>query len=273
MKLGYINYLNLLPLYYGLETGRTVWDGELVTGPPTHVNALFYRGQADVSPISSIQYARGPESDLLLPGLSITALGPVQSILLFSRRRPEDLTGGVVALTASSATSVVLTKILLRRYWQVAVTYRIEPPDLDAMLAVADAALLIGDDALRAGLSANWCGEALRVTDLGAVWRDFTGLPMVYAVFAAHPAAVPDVPATLDVLARSRWVAARDPAGLVERGAATRGLPLHLVDIYLNRIIRHDFAEAEQAGLLRFYQEAASIGELAVVPDLRFIKT
>lgn len=284
MRLGYITYLNLLPVYFGLETGRTPWEGEMVTGPPTRINALFQRGEVDVAPISSIEYARARETDLLLPGLAVSARGHVQSILLFSHHPPAELDGGLVSLTASSATSVVLTRVLFKRYWRVAVSYSTEPPDLDVMLTHADAALLIGDDALRAGLAlgvlpwrgkkpqqtARWRGEPVYVTDLGAVWWEYTGLPMVYATFVARGEVRQGIPSVLDGLVRSRGEALRDPLGLVRAAAWGRGFPPGLVDVYLNRTIRHDLGEREQAGLLRFYAEAAAIGELERVPDLRF---
>lgn len=283
VRLGYIDYLNLLPIYYGLETGRTALDGVLVAGPPRRVNDLYRRGLLDVSPISSVEYARGAESDVLLPGLSVCAWGHVQSILLFSRRSPDRLNGATVSFTASSATSVVLAQVLLRRYWQVDFIARTDPPDLDHMLARADAALLIGDDALQAGLRlgilpwrgaapscrAERLGEALVVTDLGAVWWEYRGLPMVYAVFAAHGSEVSALDEARKVLHRSQAEAAADTAGLLRLAADSRGFSSELVASYLLGSIRHDLGPMERQGLLAFYLEAAAIGAIQAVPPLR----
>lgn len=293
MRLGYIDYLNLLPVYYGLETGRTRFQGELVTGPPTYINDLYRQGRLDVAPVSSIEYARGAGS-VLLPGLSVASWGHVQSILLLSKRAPEDLDGATIAYTSSSATSVVLAKVLLRRYWRVQCGGRTEPPDLDQMLAKADAALLIGDDALKAGLRlgvlpwrsravsqrAQWRGEPLVVTDLGAAWWDYKALPMVFAVFAARAAEVaardPGTPSTkasvaaeaMEVLCRSQAEAAADIGGLLRRASEVRGFPLDLAASYLLGSIRHDLGPLERQGLLAFYQEAAAIGEIDAAPEL-----
>ena len=283
VRLGYIDYLNLLPVYYGLETGRTNLDGVLVAGPPTRVNALYHRGLLDVAPISSIEYARGAGDDVLLPGLSVCAWGHVQSILLFSRRSPDRLNGATVSFTASSATSVALAQVLLRRYWRVEFKARTDPPDLDRMLAHADAALLIGDDALRAGLQVGalpWCeaassrrgfrqGEALVVTDLGAVWWEYRGLPMVYAVFAAHGSEPLALEEAQESLHRSQAEAAADTAGLLHLASDSRGFSPELVASYLLGSIRHGLGPVERQGLLAFYQEAAAIGAIQAVPELR----
>jgi len=297
MRLGYINYLNFLPVYYGLEVGRTAFDGDLITGTPSRINHLFHEGLVDVAPISSIEYARSRGSDaprlrdaVLLPGLSVSSWGHVQSILLISRRAPEDLEGATVAFTSASATSVVLARVLLQRYWGVSCDGRTEPPDLDRMLATADAALLIGDDALRAGLRLGvlpwrsgsacevvwWRGEALVVTDLGAAWWEFKGLPMVFAVFAAHAGATAHsagaasmVQTAMDVLERSRADAAADVAGLLHWASQVRGFPPDLAASYLLGSIRHDLGPLERQGLTAFYREAAAIGELDSVPELR----
>lgn len=283
VRLGYIDYLNLLPVYYGLETGRTRLDGALVAGPPTRVNALYRRGLLDVAPISSIEYARGAGDDVLLPGLSVCAWGHVQSILLFSRRSPDRLSGATVSFTASSATSVTLAQVLLRCYWQVDFTARTDPPDLDRMLAHADAALLIGDDALRAGLQLGvlpWReaassrrvdrqGESLVVTDLGAVWWEYRGLPMVYAVFAAHGSEPSALEEAQEALLLSQAGGAADTAGMLRLASQSRGFSPEMVASYLLGSIRHDLGPTERQGLLAFYQEAAAIGAVRSVPGLR----
>ena len=107
-------------------------------------------GELDIAPIPAIEYARHAEELVLLPDIAISSDGDVQSILLLSKRPAEELDGATVALTSSSRTSQVLTRILLAKRWGVSASYVEMPPDLGSMLRDADAALLIGDDALRA---------------------------------------------------------------------------------------------------------------------------
>lgn len=209
LRLGQVDYANCLPVYTAIEEGIVPLNADIFKGHPTELNARFLEGNLDITPMSSIEYARNSGECLILPDLSISANGPVMSILLFSRVPVTELEGKTVCLPTSSATSVVLLKILLEHYYQVGVTYTTAKPDLDEMLAGSDAALLIGDDAMRAdvrlrspksgpaGYGASWhepgtkAGAAqtesgLYVTDLGEAWKEFTGEPMVFAVWVIH---------------------------------------------------------------------------------------
>ncbi|MGH3261628.1 MAG: menaquinone biosynthetic enzyme MqnA/MqnD family protein, partial [Trebonia sp.] len=131
--------------------------------------------------------------------LAVGSDGPVMSCVLVSQVPLERLDGQLVTLGATSRTTVELAKMVLEEQVGVRPTYLSCPPDLAAMMLEAPAAVLIGDAALRATLH-DGPRLGLAVHDMGAAWRDWTGLPMVFAVWAArrefaaaHPGLVKDV--------------------------------------------------------------------------------
>lgn len=187
LRLGQVDYVNCLPVYTGIAEGIFPLEAEIVKGNPAELNAKFLAGELDITPLSSIEYARNTGQCLILPGLSISADGQVMSILLFSKVPVTELEGKTVCLPNSSATSVVLLKILLEHYYQVGVNYITTKPNLDEMLSAGDAALLIGDDAMQAYVKLQeQQNSGLYVTDLGEAWKEFSGEAMVYAVWAIH---------------------------------------------------------------------------------------
>lgn len=271
VRLGYIDYLNCLPVYYGIEQGIIDLPVCVRRGTPAELNRLFLDGGLDITPISSIEYARHADQCVVLPDLSISAWGRVASILLFHRvplpavRR--------VALTSASATSVVLTQIILRERYGLDPEYVTMAPDLPAMLAAADAALVIGDDALLAH-QAVLRGEfpGVTATDLGEEWRRLTGHCMVYALWVVRRDVAERYPDGVHLVARLlqesqaySWAHLDD---LVAEAVRRRGLPEPVVRDYF-RTIRHRLGPAERAGLAAYLYHAHRIGALAAVPELQ----
>ncbi len=218
-RVGHIQFLNCLPIYWGLVRAGTLLDVELTKDTPDRLNELLVAGDLDIGPISLVEYLRNADSLALLPDIAIGSDGPVLSVNLVSQRPLHELDGRRVALGSTSRTSVLLARMWLEQVHGVRPEYFTCPPDLTTMLLEADAAVLIGDAALRATYDAPRRG--LQVHDLGAAWRDWSGLPMVFAVWAArreyaeaNPGLVKDV--------HSAFVRSRDDAlAHVEEVAAT----------------------------------------------------
>ncbi len=188
LRLGVIDFLNVRPLYDGLET---MLHGEvtLVQAVPTALNRALLAGEIDIAPISAIEAARHAEDYVVLPGLSVASLGAVQTVLLFSRfADPAALHGRPVALTDQSATSAALVKVLCRERYHVTPGWLTLPSDLDVMFAQADAALLIGDTALVEGVKRRTLANGVRpyLFDLGDEWLKLSGQPFVFAVWAGR---------------------------------------------------------------------------------------
>jgi chorismate dehydratase len=269
-KVGHIQFLNCLPLYYGLVKSYALLDIELIKGTPTELNNLLISGSLDISPISSIEYARNYQSLVLFPDFTVSSDGEVKSILLLSRFPIEELSGKKVALTNTSATSQILLKIILSRGYGVKPEYFTCPPDLDKMLANADAALLIGDIALKYYVDR----KDFYLYDLGLEWEKMTGKKMVYAVWAVNRTFAEKQNELskyiFEIFKNSMDYSMKHLPEIAEYAARWEPFsPSFLIDYF--KSLRFDFKKDYQEGLLYFYRLAADIGELTGVPELEFV--
>lgn len=186
MRIGRIGYINCYPVYGAMDRGIVSVPGTLVTGTPTELNGLLAAGELDVSVVSAVEYARNADHYVLLPDLAVSCDGPVRSVALFSRRPVCELDGAAVLVSASSRTSVHLLELLCRDVWRIRprlAEARTEPRDLDDLAGLPhDAVLVIGDAALLLEASGGYPHRY----DLGEEWKSWTGLPFVFAVWAAR---------------------------------------------------------------------------------------
>lgn len=269
-RVGHIQFLNCLPLYDGLVRSGALLDVDLFKDTPDRLGDALLRGDLDIGPISLVPALQHADELLVLPDIAVGSDGPVLSVVLAGTRPPAELDGALVALGSTSRTSVLLAKLLLEQRYSIRPRYEVMPPDLTAMLLEADAAVLIGDVALRATHDA--AARGLHLLDLGAAWKEWTGLPMVFAVWAArrdyaeaHPGLVKDVHQAFtssleESLERVDMVAARaarweafDPATLAS---------------YFRTL---DFAlgPRQLAGVAAFAAKAAEIGAVPAGAALR----
>lgn len=266
LKLGIVDYLNCFPLLYPLK--QFGYFSNIIKGTPTELNKKFLEGKLDVTPISSIEYARNANECLILPDVSIAADGKVLSILLVSKYKIEELSGKTVALTTSSATSVALLKILLKIHFKVDVNYKDMAPELSSMLLATDAALLIGDDALREGLG----NSDAYVYDLGELWKDMTGYPMIYALWVmkesfanTHHAEVKQVATAMQ---KAKKYAQDNKETILNEAQKKYAFSPELLEKYF-ATIRYDFDTYYQQAVATFYQYAFKAGLLNIVPKLK----
>jgi len=262
--------LNCLPLYYGLVKSYALLDLELIKGLLTELNKLLISGKLDISPISSIEYARHHKSLVLFPDFTVSSDGKVKSILLLSRFPIEKLSGKKVALTSASATSQVLLKIILSRGYKIEPEYFICPPDLNRMFADADAALLIGDIALTYYVAA----KDFYLYDLGMEWKKLTGKKMVYAVWAVNRGFAEQQNElseyVFEIFKKSMTYSQEHLTEIAEYASRWEPFSFSFLMDYF-KTLRFDFGKDYQEGLLFFYQLAAEINALKTVPELEFI--
>ena len=262
VRLGAISYLNVAPVYDWLTRCSTdaLSGVALVEGTPAQMNRALEAGAVDISNVSSYAFGAHAREWALAPGLSVAAHGRVDSVLLFSWRADwRELDGGVVALSDHSATSVELTRVLAERRYGVHPRYVAMAPDLDAMLAQHDAALLIGDIALREGyLRREVAGRGRPfVFDLAREWQAWMDLPFVFAVWAirADRAEAVRAACVIDLLRDSTRRGLADLPRLAREAAARLDLPAPLCADYL-RLLDYDLSARDLLGLRRFLELA-----------------
>ncbi|OGW47183.1 MAG: hypothetical protein A2Y66_04625 [Nitrospirae bacterium RBG_13_41_22] len=269
-KIGHIQFLNCFPLYYGLVKSDALLDIELIRGTPTELNNLLIKGSLDISPISSIEFARHHKSLILLPDFTVSSNGEVKSILLISRCPIEDLSGKRIALSNTSATSQVLLKLILNRGYRVKPEYFTCSPDLNKMFAAADAALLIGDIALMCYVNS----KDFYLYDLGIEWKKFSGKKMVYAVWAVNRGFAETQSElnkyVFEIFKKSKVYSQEHLTEITEYAARWEPFSFSFLKDYFETL-RFDFGKDYQEGLLFFYQLAAELGELEAVPELEFV--
>lgn len=264
-RVGRIDFVNSDPVYHGIETGEVDADMRLVEGFPAALNDMLARGEIDIAPISSIEYARRSDEYYLLPDLSVSSRAEVGSVSLFSSVPAEELDGATVALASTSATSVVLLKILLNERYDVSPEYIVREPDASEMLAEADAGLVIGDHAL---LAARDEDIDVHVYDLGREWRDHTGERFVYAVWAVrNDVQRDDALAVADALQESKKVGYSNLDVIASELAERMDLDAEYAERYL-RMLDHDLTPAHRRGLTKYYEKAERIGEIEGVPEI-----
>lgn len=252
IRIGVVDYLNAWPLAWALMTER--YDPTRFTPvylPPAAVADGLADGSLDVGLVPSVELLRidGIER---LPGLCVASAHEVRSVLLVC---PGDVTEiETVALDTNSRTSAVLVQILLKERYGLEPEVVAAEPEIEAMLERADAALLIGDPALKIDL------DRYRCLDLAAEWRALTGHPFVFAVWAARGELAQDAD-LLDLLRRSLDLGIGEIAAIESRAARMLGLDVATAHAYLSRHLHYRLGEEEEKGLTEFLARAKALDE------------
>ena len=182
-RIGMVNFINTAPFYEVWR--RTVQrpDWQVTEATPAVLNKMLYANELDLGFFSSHEYAVHPKLYKILGDLSISASGPVGSVLLLSSVAPDQLDGKLVFLSSQSQTSVSLVKIVLEEFYGVQPRYQVGTvADIEQGEEAPAAVLVIGDEALRMRKLPQY---PFRI-DLGETWHQHTGLPFVFAVWAVR---------------------------------------------------------------------------------------
>jgi chorismate dehydratase len=259
LRVGIVNYLNSKPLAWGFLKGHHASLFVPSYHSPALVARLLAEGELDVGLVPSIEVQRIPGLTVV-PDLCVAADHEVRSVLLVSRTPVEEIRR--VALDDNSRTSAALVKILLAERYGLAPEYATTHPDVERMLAGADAALVIGDPALRVRR------DRYLILDLAAEWRALTGLPFVFAVWAVR--AEVDFPDLAFYFKSSLRFGLANLDILVRESAAELGLDSAEVRSYLTQNLRFFLQEPELAGLAEFFRRARAHGLLPEARELVF---
>jgi chorismate dehydratase len=282
LRVSAIHYLNPAPLMWNFEhepeRSRLSDRYSISSDTPAECAARLASGEADIGLVPVAAFAADP-SMLVIPGCTIASRDHVRSIIL-AVRNPEGVYGvRRVALDTSSLTSVAYTKILFARYWNSAPEFVPHAPDLDAMLHVADAALLIGDAALIAlehRRSREYrTGQHLTYYDLAHEWRAFSGTFWVSALWGVRPESIAGDSYLTSQIAED-FERSRD-AGIahIDTLAAewSRRIPVArpVIRSYLTENIWYIFDDDCMQGLELFYRYAVECRVLPAAPKLRYL--
>ncbi|GAA5007882.1 menaquinone biosynthetic enzyme MqnA/MqnD family protein [Kitasatospora paranensis] len=268
-RVGHIQFLNCLPLYWGLARTGTLLDLDLTKDTPEKLSDLLVGGALDIGPITCVEYLRHADELVVLPDIAVGSDGPVMSCVIVSKVPLAELDGRPVALGSTSRTSVRLARLLLEEREGVSPEYFSCPPDLDAMLASADAAVLIGDPALRASLE-QAPRQGLAVHDLGAMWKEWTGLPFVFAVWAARRDYVerhPEMTAAVHrAFLESRDLSLMEAAKVAEQASRWESFDAPLLEQYFTEALDYSLGERQLAGIAEFARRVGHTSGFA--PDV-----
>ena len=266
LRLGSISFANSLPVDLGLLCGRIAHSADIASGPPAKLNEALLRGELDVSPVSSLFFAEHADRFYLLPDLSISSGSAVDSVLLLSRKPIEDLKDARIAVTRMGCTTPALLEILLaerlgfRARLETQDTGRVWPNGYDAILVIGDEALAWKERAAT---------EKLIIWDLAEAWRQWTGLPFVFALWAVRREAWEKDPGAVRELHRA--LLASRGWGLshmeeVRRAAMPRtGLSEQTITVYFRRLF-YGFGAEQREGLDLFLEKANKKARLQQIP-------
>jgi len=290
LRISVVEYLNTAPLVWGFVEGPLQGKYDLSFTVPSQCAESLRTGQADLAIIPAIEYQR-IENIVALPGMAVAAKGEVRSILIVAKK-PIDM-AKKIALDSSSRSSAALVRLLARDLWGIQPEFVEAAPDPSEMLKQADAALVIGDPALRVALkmdalagrapSGEQCCqgdpddmpvpgfETLFVYDVAYQWEEMTGKPCVLAIWAGRRDAItPDVLADFQASKQFGVEHARD---IAEAASIKLDLPPRALRRYLTENISFDLDDENLAGLRLFFERAAAAGLIPRNRPLEFAGT
>jgi chorismate dehydratase len=248
LRVGAVNYLNTKPLIERLTDFAP--NIELSLDLPSRLADRLAAGELDVGLIPVVEFFRG-DGYTFVPNVAIGSRGPVLSVTLFSKVPWEQIR--TVALDEGSRTSAALTQILLRERYGVKPLVQPLPIDASAEHLSTDAVLLIGDRAMRA------CLPGYRFAyDLGEEWTAWTGLPMVFAVWAVRGGV--ELGEAESAFHKAKEYGLANAGAIAQREAAALGLDPGFCRRYLSNILRYDLGTVELAGMQKFRELAEELG-------------
>jgi chorismate dehydratase len=288
LRISIVEFLNTAPLVWGFTDGPLAGRYDLSFAVPSQCAEDLKAGRADVGIIPAIEYQR-MENVVALPGMAVASKNEVRSILIISKVPIEQARS--FALDTNSRSSVGLVRVLCQRHWKIAPEFIDAAPDADAMLGRADAALIIGDPALRLRLKVDaleakvpqdadcCCGgkdeplvkdvQTLFVYDVAQQWREMTGLACVLAIWVARRGTVtPEIAADFQA---SRAYGLAHIGEIAEGAALKLDLPPRALEEYLTKNIDFSLDEENLAGLNLYYEECARAGLIPRARPLEFL--
>lgn len=284
LRIGHIGYANCTPIFHFLKNDFDCSRYIFLKGVPSRLNKLLLKGELDISPSSSIEFARHDGKYLFLPDLSISSRGKVGSIILFTKVPLERLDGERIAITKASATSSFLLKIIMIEFLKMKNIFYEDSRGLKDVLKENNAFMLIGDDALKAvqgsppfdsplgkGGSRGVTNSELYSYDLGELWHRFTKLPFVFALWLVRAESLRKKRREIEELGR-RLLSAKERAyrgyrRIAEKAEEREWIEEDMLIDYWKKI-SYDLGDAHLEGLRMFYRYSKKLSLIKRIPSL-----
>lgn len=272
LRVGKITYANCTPIFDGLERMNLPYV-EIVTGVPSELNQALAQGEIDVCISSSIEYPRHADDYRILPDFCIGSDGPVESVLFFSQIPIEQLEGQEILVTSESATSVILLQILLKKHFGLEnVSVRSTKLPFYEALSESKGVLVIGDTALKAYLNKPTHATCY---DLGELWKKYTGLPFVYALWLVNRNTASSKFDLLEkfkeALKSVHSVMPQNMVAIAKRSDERSWVGIEALVHYWSNAIQYIMADEHYKGLSAFYHYAFELGYLSDAPSLHIV--
>lgn len=290
LRISIVEYLNTAPLVWGFTEGPLAGKYELSFTVPSECAEALRRGDVDVAIIPAIEYQR-IDNLVALPGMAVAANRDVRSILVVSKTPIERAKR--IAMDTSSRSSAALVRLLAAEYWHIQPEYVDAAPDAAAMLSAADAALIIGDPALRIAVKMDYLAgktpsesaccqgdidelpvpgfPTLFVYDVAYQWREMTGRPCVLAIWAGRREKItPEIVADFEA---SRQFGMKQIAEIAEAASMKLDLPAPSLETYLRDNIDFSLGEENLAGLQLYYEKCAAARLIPRARKIEFAAT
>jgi len=254
VNLGRIVYMNVAPVYYGIDNGLKPDWLNIVSAPPSTLNEMMEKEELDISPVSSVAYAKHQDEWLLLPDLSIACFGRVMSVILVSKKPFEKLDNKKVIITDKSAAAAELIKLLFltKKVNPVFETMSIQCPD--EIKKHAEAALIIGDKALKE----KWHVHFDHIYDLGQMWLELTGLPFVFALWAVRKSFADKRPDTVSSIIKifglSKEKGKRNLETIAAKASEILGIDIDICRKYYE-LLSYNLDPLQLKGLRTFFEK------------------
>ena len=269
LRISAISYLNTAPLMWNFEHGfereklRQKFHVDYTL--PSRCAQMLADGSADIGIIPVAAYT-SIENLLILPDIAIASHDAVRSILLVSKMPLEQIR--TVALDSSSRSSAALVQVLFAKHWTQEAKFVPAQPQLEPMLDTCDAALLIGDPALKVDRS------RFLTWDLAHEWRTFSGKPFVFAFWAVRgtSASEDELAYVGEIFRGSRDAGLAHLPEISREWSQTLDLSPEFITSYLTENIQYSLDAENIAGMQLFFELAAELKVLPPAPELRFTR-
>lgn len=256
LRLGTVSFLNSKPLTYALEEKIIENNINLVATPPAELSAKLHQKELDAALIPVAELLKR-KSYSVVPGISISSLGKVDSVILLSKVDIGDIK--TVAVDKRSQSSTALLRIILEIFHNLSPVY--EPKDCSSgnleqvFLNGVDCGMLIGDAGLEYLYSPP---DGYKIYDLGEIWTEHTGLPFVYAVFAVNNNV--SLGDNLRILQESKSDGLKRLPEIAKIGAVETGLSEEICYNYISEKIRYDLGKEEINGIIKYSELLSELG-------------